>query len=141
MNYGLKNTAIVDGSPAITTYLKFDLASLAGKDISRAVLRIKVANDASSAVQSINMVDNNAWTETGLTYNNRPALGSAVASFTSPLANTWIEIDVTSQVLAARGQWLSLGIQEISSNSMNLYSRESASGKPILLISFGALGS
>lgn len=133
-NYGTKTTAVVDGSPVMIVYMKFDLSPLAGSNISRAVLRLKVANDASNSTQNIKSVAATAWTESGLTYNNRPSTGSMIGSFTSPAMNTWIEIDLTSQVTAAQGQLMSIAIDEISSNSMNLYTRESASNRPALVI-------
>jgi hypothetical protein len=114
--------------------MKFDLSSLAGMHVTSAKLRFRVANDASTAVQTVKSVTNTSWSESTLTYKNRPALGNPIQTFTGSITNSWLEIDITSQVIANLGQPMSLGIDEVSSNSMNIYTKESSTYKPILVI-------
>ncbi len=133
-NYGTKTTMVVDGNPVAIAYLKFDLTSLAGRHIESAKLRLRTANDASAGIQSVNSVVNTSWTERGVTYNNRPALGTAMITFTSTTANTWVEIDITNYVIAAQGKLMSIGLSESSSDSLSIYSREASSNSPVLVI-------
>ena len=89
---------VVDASPVRESYLRFDLASLTGP-VQEARLRIHVANvtDAESpSGGSVALVNNNTWTETAITYNNRPTTwGDTVASFGAVGRNTWVEVPVT----------------------------------------------
>jgi hypothetical protein len=80
-------------------YVKFDLTSVAS--ITSAKLRIygKLADtrDASVGVSIFNAADT-TWTETGLTWNNRPASGlTQHGSFNvAGTTNQWYEINLTS---------------------------------------------
>lgn len=132
-NFGAQTTIFVDGSPIKTTYIKFDLSGLLGLSIKRATLRLKVAGDKSPAVQSLKSVADTNWVESTLTYNNRPPLGGLINTLTGPAVNTWIEVDVTSEVVAKQGQRMSLGIDETSSNGINYYSKETVD-KPVLVV-------
>jgi hypothetical protein len=78
-------------------------------------------------------VSNNTWTETGLTYKNKPALGSThIKGPQSFQAETWISINVTSLV---KSQGLiSLAVTLQNSASLSFYSRESGSNAPQLII-------
>jgi calcineurin-like phosphoesterase family protein len=134
-NYGTKTTLGVDGSPIYISYLKFDESSLAGLNITSAKLRIKIGTDKSTALQNIRSVADTSWGETTLNYNTRPSLGATINTFTSPLANTWVEIDVTNKVQAMRGGLMSLGIDETSSDGLTIYSRETVD-KPVLVVSY-----
>jgi hypothetical protein len=99
-------------------------------------LRLKVATDSSKAVQTVEAVSDISWGENSINYDNRPVPGSSIASLTGSKANTWVEVDITSYVVANRGQLMSIGIEETSSDSMNIYTREAASNQPVLGISF-----
>jgi hypothetical protein len=126
---------VVDGSPVEIAFLKFDLSTLAGKHIESARLRLKIGNDASTGTQTLNAVASTSWTERGLTYNNRPALGSTLATFAGSRTNTWIEVDITSYVVAAQGQLMSVAISEAGADSINFYAREaSAANRPVLIV-------
>ena len=78
----VKGTTIkleVDGSPIKIIYIKYDLSSLTGITINSAKLRFKVVN-SSSSVQNVKQVLDTGWSETGVTYNTRPALGSLITT-------------------------------------------------------------
>jgi hypothetical protein len=117
--------------------MKFDLSSFAGMNIISAKLRLRVSNDSSNSTQTVKSVADTSWSESTLTYQNRPVLGNSIQTFTSPYANTWIEIDLTAQVAAHRGQLMSIGIDETSSNSMNIYTKEASNYRPVLVITRG----
>ncbi|MGB7156792.1 MAG: PQQ-dependent sugar dehydrogenase [Tepidisphaeraceae bacterium] len=87
-------------------YLKFDLAAVA--TISTAKLRLRgwLTNviDSTSPVVGIYSAANTSWTESGLTYNNRPATGgAALATRTiSGSAGAWYEFDLTAFLQAEK---------------------------------------
>ncbi len=125
---------LVDGSPVQIAYMRFDVASLAGRHIQSAVLQLKISNDTSTGIQTVSSVANTSWNERTMTYNSRPALGSALVTFSGTKANTWITIDLTNYVVAMQGQQMSIGIGETSADSLNIYSKESSTNQPVLIV-------
>ncbi len=82
------------------TYLKFEVTE-SRTDVARATLRIFVAHlrkgDPTKPVGVWTTASN--WSESTLTYNNRPTTGPQVADFaTIPILGTWMEADVTRVV-------------------------------------------
>ncbi|WP_240721594.1 Ig-like domain-containing protein, partial [Pseudarthrobacter sp. NamE5] len=75
-NYGASTVLGVDSSPTEVTYLKFDLSAYAGRTIESATLQLRSAGSGSVGTQNVKLVADDSWTEAGLTYNNRPALGT-----------------------------------------------------------------
>jgi parallel beta-helix repeat protein len=119
-------------------YLKFDLTGMSG--ITDVKLRINAALSGNGSVAtSAYSVPTTTWTETGITWNNRPALGSQLSTATvSGTSNAWYELDVTAYVqseVAAGRPVISLGLHAASSNRIvNVKSRESATNKPELVV-------
>lgn len=135
-NYGRANTMKTDASPVQISYVRFDLSSLAGKQLISATLRIKTATDASNGAQNVKPVSNTSWSETTMTYNNRPALGSTVlGTFTPNKTKTWKEITVTSAVSPLMGNPVSFAIDTASNDSAGYYTRE-ATDKPVLVLTY-----
>src|SRR5688500_14263756 len=114
-NYGTQTTVRVRASSTThRAYLRFDVAGLDGP-VTSARLRLFVT-DASPNGGTIHR-SAGGWTETGLNWNNAPALDAAVVATTgSVAAGTWIELDVTAAV-AGPGE-VDFGIMPISSNSV-----------------------
>ena len=79
------------------SFLKFDLSTIPG-NVSSAKIRLKVQNDDTGASHSLHLVNNDSWTETGITWSNRPSAGALIDTRTVPLIGDWIEFDVTTQV-------------------------------------------
>ena len=72
-NFGTRTSFPVDGSPQQIAYLKFNIPS--GTELSGGVkLRIFAQSTHSIGATSYS-VANTSWTETGITYDNAPALG------------------------------------------------------------------
>ena len=133
-NYGSSTQLKVGGSGLVqTTYLKFDLLSLAGGTVTSAKLRLWVYNGA-SGTYSLQPVSDTSWTESGTTYLNRPSVGSVVASVTNPVGGTWIEFDVTANVKASLGKLISLAATSTSSHTLMVDSRHVKYMKPQLVI-------
>ncbi|MDB5297528.1 MAG: C-terminal target protein, partial [Phycisphaerales bacterium] len=81
-------------------FLRFDLSAVASaSQITAATLRLYgKLSEAGSVTVGLYPVASAAWTEAGLSWNNRPAAG-ATAIGTKTLASTtsgWVEFDVTS---------------------------------------------
>jgi hypothetical protein len=86
-------------------------------------------------------VSNTNWVETGITWGNRPALGSALGSVSvSGTAYAWYEIDVSSYVAAEKAAGhnlisLALTNPATSTRYIQINSREAASNRPQLVVS------
>jgi parallel beta-helix repeat protein len=93
-NYGTGVSLWVDGGTAFyESYLKFTVSGMTG-NIQKAVLRI-YATSSTVNTTAVYGADN-AWTETGITWNNRPTrIGGAIESKGPIATNTWLEYDVT----------------------------------------------
>jgi hypothetical protein len=108
-----------DGSPSVRSYLRFNVQNLSGR-LTHATLRM-YANSATSSGCVANIV-NNTWTETGLTHNNAPVLGTALGSSGSFGAGLWISMDVTAYV-TGNGTYniaVSFASREVGANAPQL---------------------
>ncbi len=135
---GTDPTLQVDGSPMKIIYIKYDLSSLIGLSISSAKLRFKVV-DSSSSVQTVKQVSDTSWSETAITYNARPALGSPLTTLIGGKSGTFVELDVTAYVNAKLGQIVSFGIDSTGSDGLDFNSREATTDKPTLVINSGTV--
>jgi hypothetical protein len=121
-------------------YLKFGVTGLSAPVLS-AKLRLYVDNPSVDG-GSVYVVSNNyenttaAWTESGLNWNNAPAIGGTALSTAGPVnVGTWVELDVTS---AISGDGLySFGLKNNSSDRVQYSSKEGAKS-PELVIEMGS---
>jgi hypothetical protein len=99
-NYGAQKTLDVDAAKEIT-YIQFNLASVpTGASISQATLKLYVNTVATAGAFEVYAV-NGPWTESALTYDLAPALGSVIDSnvpITTADKNQYILIPMTSTV-------------------------------------------
>ena len=143
VNYGKDPSLIVKSSSSSSlsrlTYLKFSLSSVS--DVSSAKLRIYGNNTENTS--SINTaaygVNNDTWTETGITWNNAPASLSAVLSSVGVTNQAkYYDLDVTGFVKSqfADDKTASFLLKDPSNQSRNLsfHSRENSTNKPQLII-------
>ncbi|MGA2687634.1 MAG: DNRLRE domain-containing protein [Candidatus Korobacteraceae bacterium] len=103
-NYGSYTSLFVQkGSVTSRSYIKFNLGTLpTGVNVSKATLRLfvnQIAGPGSFDVYQLN----STWSESTLTYNNAPALGTSATgnhpvAFTSSSLNQFIVIDITALV-------------------------------------------
>jgi parallel beta-helix repeat protein len=129
-NNGTKTQIRVDGSPAVTTYLAFDVPAVG--TLSRATLRLW-ANSSQSSGIAVHVGSSSSWTEAGITYANAPVYGAVVGSSGPVGAGSWLTVDVTSAI-AGSGR-LTLVLTTASSTALSLASRESGATAPQLVIS------
>jgi len=100
-NYGNATTLQVDGAsdPDIESYIRFTVTGISGT-IQSARLRVFVTTNGSANGPAI-YATGSSWTETGITWHNRPARTSgAVDNKSSIGTNRWVEYNVTSLVNA-----------------------------------------
>jgi hypothetical protein len=107
-NYGAKTLLDVDGATQIT-YIQFNLASIpagyTGANITQATLKLYVNAVTTAGSFNVDYV-NGTWTESTITSDLAPALGTTIAASIPLVAadkNQYILIDVTAAVQA----WLS----------------------------------
>jgi len=122
--------------------MEFDLSCVAGKEISRATLKIKVSYHGGSPILILYPIAS-YWEETLITWNNKPSkfatpMVTTTAEFTT---ETWNDINVTSIV----NTWLAESRVNygfyIETDTLNsyicLYTRNAAAeDRPILYIEF-----
>ncbi len=106
-NYGSWSSLVVKGGPtgySRESYLAFDLASVAG-EVQEAVLDVYGAvtddNGGASVDCTVAAVDDDSWTEGGLTWDTKPDLGSSLGSLTVTRERRWWREDVTEFVQTA----------------------------------------
>ena len=135
-NLGTSALLGVDASTAEVSYLKFDLGAYAGRTVTGATLQIRATTSGSTGVQNVKLVADDSWTETGLTYNLRPALGAAMGTFGPTSTNTNYTVTLNAgSVQGQLGGALSLGLDSASSDGVDLGSRETAI-PPRLVLTF-----
>ena len=142
-NFGSATSLVVKNEPVAgyrrEAYLKFDLSSLGMVRCSSAKLKIYCTYaDTSTPVQAYTVSDD-SWSETGITWNNRPATGT-IALSTQSVSNTgtWYTFDITSFVSAELegDKTVAICLKDVTtaSKGMNFNSREASSYKAKLEI-------
>jgi hypothetical protein len=127
-NYGASSILGVDASTEEITYLKFDLSAYAGRTLESATLQLRSAGSGSTGKQNVKLVTEDGWTETGITYNNRPARGTIIGTLGPTTTNTGYSVPLTVSALNGElGQQLSLGLDSSSTDGLDLNSREAGS--------------
>ncbi|MDQ0678709.1 hypothetical protein QFZ30_002091 [Arthrobacter pascens] len=143
-NFGTSVMLGVDNSPVEVTYLKFDLSAYAGRTLQSATLQLRSAGSGSTGTQNIK-VAGDSWTEGGITYSNRPALGTSIGTLGPTTTNTSYSVPLTvdGRLTGELGQQLSLGMDSSSSDGLDLNSKEAGSTvapKLVLTVSGGGGG-
>lgn len=139
-SYGTATVLSTDGSPSsIISYLKFDLSAYAGRTLTSASLKLTNSSGTSAGSpggQAVKTVGT-SWTPTGVTYTNRPTLGSTVGSIgaTNPSQVSTVPL-TTSAVQSAIGSTIGLALSQTGSNGVVFQSREAGTGKPTLVLTF-----
>jgi hypothetical protein len=120
-------------------FLRFSLASLQGTPVT-ATLRLYGRSSGNTNAESVYGVTDESWTESGLTWNNKPAMGAKLATTNVSTASQYREWAVTSFLLsqlAAGRTNLSLAVAmdgDTQSGPDTHNSREAASNQPQLVI-------
>ncbi|MGH8016676.1 MAG: DUF7594 domain-containing protein, partial [Opitutaceae bacterium] len=105
-NFGSDTTLKVQATTGGTgwneryAYLKFDLSSVASIG-SGSKLRLYRANTGTNVGNEIRSSTNTTWTETGITWNNKPAVGTT-AHATGTWGSGWNEWNITAFLQAEK---------------------------------------
>jgi len=131
-NFGTSTVLGVDNSPIEASYFKFDLSAYAGRTVQSATLQLRSAGSGSTGAQNVKLLAAGAdenWTETGITYTNRPALGTTSIGTLGPTTtNTNYSVPLTVSGLNGElGGQLTLGLDSSSSDGLDLNSKEAGS--------------
>jgi hypothetical protein len=137
--FGTGTAAWVDNSPVNIGYLKFDLSPYAGKTITAATLKVRTTSSSSAGsggTTTVRQVSDDSWTEGGLTYNTRKALGTTtIGSLAAPsaISSSYSTTLTPSALQGDVGSTLSLGLTTTSSDGVGLGTREAAAGATLQL--------
>lgn len=134
-SYGTRTTLEVDGDPVRQSFVKFSVAGVSGRTVSRVRLRLHQV-DASPAGGRVFALSSNAWTES-VSWDSRPAVdGPQVGAFPSVVSGTWYEAELPTSAVRGDGA-VSFMIDSTHSNGADWSSRDS-SNPPALLIDLAA---
>ncbi|MDQ3870601.1 MAG: DNRLRE domain-containing protein [Chloroflexota bacterium] len=129
-NFGSSTRLISDASPLIETYLRFSVAGVSGT-VQQAKLRL-YAYDGSPDGPAVYLTGS-SWSETGITWSNRPARTSGVLDDKGSVpASAWTGFDVT-RAISGNGTY-SFSLASTSGDGTRMYSRQASSNKPQLVL-------
>jgi hypothetical protein len=115
--------------PDVETYLRFDTSSFPGA-IQAAKLRVYAYTGTADGPAVLGVTD--PWSETGITWANRPPAATAPIDDKGAIApNTWVEYDVTPLVTGP-GTY-SFVLRTTSNDGVDFYSREAANPPRLVL--------
>ncbi|RSS79241.1 LamG-like jellyroll fold domain-containing protein [Streptomyces sp. WAC06614] len=145
-NFGTSGSLAVRGNPLYTSYLRFGLpAAPAGTVLKSAALAVRTSTmSGAGTVDTVSVVPvTGAWTESGTTYDNRPALGATVLGTYpgipdgSAVHTTALD---TAAVAAALGTSYSVALTGSGNDALWLWSAQAQAneGTPQLTLTFGA---
>jgi hypothetical protein len=143
-NFGASSTLAADADSAKQTFLRVRVTGVAGRTVTSARLRLRVASDSRAASDSggrVHAITACAWDELTTTWNARPPIDGPVLSTVGAVAsNGTVEFDVTP---AIPGDGIfCLALDSLSSDGVDYNAREAAAGRPELLVTVaGAPGS
>ncbi len=134
VNKGTENQIRVDGSPAVNSYLRFDIQNIQST-ITSATLRI-FANSNQSLGFSVRGVADNNWQEGVINFTNAPAFSQTVTGSSGPVTGgNWYSVDVSS--LARVNGFVSFALTTSNQTAISLASRESGGNAPQLIVNTG----
>lgn len=138
-NYGTATYMVTKTSTTDRyAYLKFDLSNISGS-ITSAKLRLYKKSVSASSTRSVYALSDDSWSETDLTWNNKPSYGNELSNMTITFSGTWVEWDITSYIASeySGDKIASLCINDPVSNNntgIDFYSKENGSNIPVLTI-------
>jgi hypothetical protein len=135
-NAGTTNSMRADSQPMEVSYIRFTVPD-GTEPITNATLRLWVRDNTAGTVDAPAVASSSdvMWSETGITWNNRPTPGATGPNFGAVGINTWIEYDVTSLVTGSGP--VTLVLVPESNDGMIVNTREAATNKPELVITRG----
>src|SRR5215213_158470 len=119
---------------SVESYLRFPISGVTGT-VQSAILRVYSTTDGTRNGPAV-YATGSSWSETGITWNNRPAQTSGAIDNQGKIAtNTWVEYDVTSLLIGNGTYSFVLGGD---SNDNVMFSSRQGSNPPQLVITFAS---
>lgn len=129
-NHGTVSRLDVD-DPGEHSYLRFNVSGVTGP-VTSAVLRLYATNGSANGPSLY--PTSSSWTETTITWNNKPAAtGGAVANLGTFSSSAWVELNITSMI-TGDGSYDFVLLPD-STDGSSFYSREGSS-PPHLVVTF-----
>ncbi|MGI8754878.1 MAG: DUF7594 domain-containing protein [Acidimicrobiales bacterium] len=136
LNQGSVPGLTAGAGPDRSSYVRFDLTAITGR-ITKAQLRLHVgytADAASAAGGSFKLVPSTTWSESGLTWQNRPAFTSELWKLGAVGRNRWVTMDVS---WATRpGQRFGAAVVSTNADTVIYDSRETGANGPQLVVTY-----
>ena len=138
-NYGTTTSMITKTSSTDRyAYLKFDLSGVSGS-ITSAKLKLFTKSLSSASTRSVYALSNDSWSETDITWNNKPSYGSELSNLNITSNGAYVEWDITSYINSeyTGDKTASLCVNDPVSNNdtgIDFYSKENGSNTPVLTI-------
>ena len=136
--------SVTSSSLTKISYLKFDLGALAGKTLTGASLKMTTTTNSSSgspSVQNVYRAADTTWSESAMTYANKPALGTTVLGSPCRAAARPRPATRSSSprrtLQSAVGGQLTLAVKGAAADTFYVNSKEAASARPQLVLTTG----
>ncbi len=138
-NFGTANQLQVSGQSSFQkqVFLQFNVTGIpSGATVTGATLLIAAQTTGSSRPVTAKAVSNTSWSETGITWSNKPALGSTLATVSSHTAGVDSAWNVTSHITGNANK--TIGLDSTYSGDTNFHSREAtdANNRPLLQVTY-----
>ena len=146
-NYGNATAMLVKnisgGTTTRYTFLKFDLSSITGPVSAASLTLSGISGNSTADTVAAYAVADTTWTETGLTYGNMPAIGSALSSTVSMsgatlMPYTWSGL--AGYINAHRGGLVAIALEMSNTPSSggadSFNTKEAASSRPVLNVTY-----
>ena len=140
-NYGNGGTIVVKKAPAgfnRESYLRFNVPA-SGGTLLGATLRLSALTTTAPGVHGVALVSDNSWTESGITWTNKPASGDVLTTWT-PAAGTVSSVNVTSAMPASGNVSLRIAALTETSNGFVSYASRNnttVANRPVLSLTYG----
>ncbi len=134
-NFGSATSLVTDGTPDAKTFLKYDLSAYAGRTLQSATLVVPVTDSGSVGTQNVRLTLKDTWTESGLTYGNKPGVGTTLGSLSGTSPGSTYTVPLSSGDVQAKFGGVALpGAATTSADDLVIGSRESATPVRLVLV-------
>jgi hypothetical protein len=134
-NFGTVTGLIADGSPAVRSLMRFDVAGVGTGTVTKATLRVFTTN-ASPVGGVFAGTDGASWTESTVNWTTQPQPGPAVATLGPVTSGGYVDVDVTP--LVTHDGTVDISVTSTNADSVTYASREAtAARRPTLTVTVG----
>lgn len=117
-------------------YLKFDLSGISSGNVNSAQLSL-FPYSGKRVNNNLHVANSNSWSETALTWENKPSYGGSIANWYIDDDDQFFYIDITNLVKSNAGGDLTLVITGASEDDIRYRSKESGNNAATILINGG----